>query len=368
MKYRTKTWYFLICAAIVIAFLPLMNFDKFTEKYERKELFVTDRTEAYTNYAAYKFLNLSLEPDSVITGKDGFLFLGNKYGRVLHKSNGIYNPGFKAIDKWSNDLQKLQRWYEDQKIRFVMVIAPNKHSIYKEMLPNWVKGNGTLTDDIVSMSNEKGIHILDLRKKLTSARGNGLLYYKTDTHWNLLGASIGYAETIAYINKIYGTKIIKSEFKLKQSRRGGGDLSGFLKINHLLGKDYDLSYAHTVAPGSFCHGNINKDNGKMGGGCHKTNNPMIDINKQPQYVINNTSLNNYKVLLLRDSFGTVNSQLYNDTFHTIWNWHYGHINGESLASHVKNYKPDIVIYQVVERGIYNQALVRFPAENNSTKN
>ena len=230
------------------------------------------------------------------------------------------------------------------------------------MLPNWVKGHGTLTDNVVSLSKEKGIHILDLRKKLISSKGNGLLYYKTDTHWNILGASIGYAETIAYLNKVYGTGIIKSAFKLRPSRRKGGDLSRFLKINQILGKDYDFSYNFVLNSKLYCHGNINKDNGKMDA-CNKKRNPMIDINKQPQYVINDASRNNYKLLLLRDSFGTVNSQLYNDTFSTIWNWHYGHINGDALASFVQNHKPDIVIYQVVERGLYNQTLVKLPKGN-----
>ena len=83
----------------------------------------------------------------------------------------------------------------------------------------------------------------------------------------------------------------------------------------------------------------------------------MGINAQPQYIINKNIKDNKKLLLLCDSFGTATSELYNLTFNTIWKWHYGQINGEKLSNFVEENKPDLVIYQIVERALYNDSIV-----------
>jgi len=348
--------YFIIIAAILITALPMINFYQYAKQYDFKKLFNTDKIEMYVNYVVYKVFNRSLEQESVIAGKDGFLFLGNKYNNVLHKTNGVYRPSEKEIEEWTKKLKDLQTWYEERGIKFVIVIAPNKHSIYPEKLPNWMQYDGkTLTDDIVEFSQKKNINMLDLRQLLLEKKITKV-YYTTDTHWNTKGSSIGYKETIKYINNKYKASYKLPKYALHATHRVSGDLANFLKINYVLPKDYETDYIYKFENESdVCHGNINEKH--IIEKCSNKKNLVMQINRQDQYVINESSLNNEKLILLCDSFGTANSKLYNETFSTIWKFHYGHINGNELSKFISKHKPDVVIYQIVERALYSGTIV-----------
>jgi len=167
MSYKKSTQYFLLLSIVLMSILPIANtliflvFSKNNQTLldlDKKQLFSTDNIESYVNYSAYKQFNISLVNNKVIIGKDGFLFLGNDSGRVLDKTKGVFRPSKKEIELWSDKLKDLQDWYENQGIKFVIVIAPNKHSIYPEKLPHWMEYHGkTITDDIVEQSNTKGV-------------------------------------------------------------------------------------------------------------------------------------------------------------------------------------------------------------------
>jgi len=269
-------------------------------------------------------------------------------------------PTDEEINKWTNKLKDLQKWYEDRGIKFVIAIAPNKHSIYRERLPTWMKYDGrTITDNIVAQAISKDIAILDLRNKLLESKEKeiDILYWKTDTHWNEKGASIAFDTIINQLNGIYKLALYKPEYNLESSVRGGGDLADFLKINTILKKDHEIEYNYVFDKNyDICKGNINKDNHALEK-CENISNPLIEITSQPQYMINKKSENNLNLLFLCDSFGTAPSQLYNATFNSIYKFHYRHINGQKLANFVEENKPDIVIYQIVERDFYNDGVV-----------
>ncbi len=188
--------------AFIVA-LPAYNFYQYAKKYDYKQLVNTDILESYRNYLVYKFLDRSMVQDKVIVGKDGFLFLGNQYNNVLHQTNGIIRASNKEIEQWSDRLKTLQEWYEKRGIKFIVVIAPNKHSIYRDKLPDWMQYEGkNVTDAIVATAYTKKINLLDLREvfakyKINSAK---LLYQKSDTHWNNIAAGIAYDKTIESIN------------------------------------------------------------------------------------------------------------------------------------------------------------------------
>ena len=76
-----------------------------------------------------------------------------------------------------------------------------------------------------------------------------------------------------------------------------------------------------------------------------------------QYTINENASNKEKLLYLCDSFGLVNSQLYEETFSTVWRFHLTYANDAMLADFVQEHKPDIVIYQVAERDLGNNTIV-----------
>jgi len=108
---------------------------------------------------------------------------------------------------------------------------------------------------------------------------------------------------------------------------------------------------------SICFGNINKNTYKLEP-CEMIVNPKYYVNRGPKYTVNTNSLNNMKALIIGDSFTFHNSELYNLTFNTVWKFHIGHLNGKRLSNFINLKKPDVVIYQIVERAfLFNERLI-----------
>lgn len=324
------------------------------ENITKEKLFTTDHIETYLNLFAYNTLHVSLNRLQTIAGKDGYLFLGNQYASILDKTQGIYPYTEAEIDKWIDGLKSLQEWYTSRGIKFIFVIAPNKSSIYLEKLPDsiiYAKGK-TITDDIVKKSHKKGIALLDLRSLLAKHKSEGQLFYKTDTHWNNKGASIGYKESISFLNRFYGTAYILPKYHLEKTHAMSGDLANFLKIKEVLPNDYEVNYNFVFDNNpKICHGVIDAKDRNLKA-CTVSDNHIINIYAQDQYMTNSGATNSDKLLLIGDSFSTANSKPYNATFSTLWKIHHSRLHGKPLAKFIKKYKPDIVIYQIVEREIF----------------
>lgn len=362
--YKYKFFCFLAVVCLVIGTLPAINLYKLSKDYDFKKLFNTDELEKYVNYSFYKLFNISLESNSVVVGEDDFLFLGNRYANVLHKSQGLFD--FKKADVilWADKLKSVQQWYESRGVQFVLVIAPNKHSIYNNKMARWStidSSNRTITDEVVGIAKTKEINLLDLRSTLIESKKkyDDLLYLKTDTHWNGLGASIAYEETIKYLNNRYNTHYKTPVYSYRKVDDRGKDLANVLKIRSLLPNNHETSvWFDFDRQYDVCLGDINKKTHDLEE-CDFKGNPASSSNGHPQYkyTVNEDAINNADLLMLSDSFGRHNSQLYTPSFENIWKLPYGSINGVKLSNFVNNHKPDIVIYQVVERALYNQGIV-----------
>jgi len=343
-------------SALFLGFLPLLNFVLSDETLNKSQLYSVDLLEGKLNWFVFSKYHISMRESQVVIGKNKFMFLGNKYDQVIDKSIGKFQYDQVEIVEWVQKLKKLQQWYESQNIKFVLIIAPNKHSVYDEFLPiSREKNAHIITDDISKLAYKNNIHMLDLRKKFHN--NPNYLYHFTDTHWNPLGASIGFTETISYLNKSYNLQLQIPKFEYQQTYRGGGDLANFLKIEKILPKDYDNDYSIKIYnDNNICVGNIRLDTAKLEK-CAYSKNTDISILEQPKYIYNPQGLNKDKILLLCDSFSVANSTLYNKAFITIYKIHYNHLYGKKLKKFVLENKPKIVIYQIVERALYNQLIV-----------
>jgi len=364
MNQKKLVYYFLVISISLILVLPLLNLSFIyqngkinLQSFSKRQLFSTDYLESIENYLVYKIFNISLNEPQVVAGKDDFLFLGNSYGGVIDKAKGMFPYTDKEIDTWTMKLKKLQDWYEVQGIQFIIAVASNKHTVYNDKLPDNIlyKEGKTITDDIMRYSLKKNIHILNLKKALREKKKDQQLFFHTDTHWNNYGALIGYMNTMKYLNTIYRQdyKIAEYETIETGTNFGGGDLTNLLKINYFLSnnaeKDYHIPF---MRESEVCYGEITTDN-KL-----KKCTPGIK-NTFNQYSINKNALNKEKLLYICDSFGLANSQRYQETFNTVWRFHLGYKNGGvgALLDFMEENRPDIVIYQIVERDLYNNYII-----------
>lgn len=365
MKSKEIILYFLIVTAFLVLIMPITNFVNFINKngllkineIKKETLLNTDKLESLVSFTIYKLFGKSIFPDKVVIGNNNFLFLGNSYSNVLDKTNGAFTINNKQLDSFVFNLYNLQKWYENQGIKFVIAIAPNKHSIYKEYLPKWIyKDRKTITDYIVENSKNYNINILDLRSYLLDAKqkDSRFLYHKTDTHWNMLGASYGYERVIDYMNSNFNLSIIKPNYRVEHmaNENEKGDLFGFLKVQDYLSIDDKNTYFYSFSELSEIYeGNINNETLSIGELKLKQN-PITAINWQAKYTMN-PKIKENKLLFLCDSFGKNPSQLYNESFNTIWKFHHLKVPPQKLKFFIKEHKPNIVLYQIVERDFYN---------------
>lgn len=361
MHYKKAVYYFIIISATLILALPILNISmsnkplkSYFKHLSQKRLFSTDHLESIVNYLLYNTVHSSLNARQVVIGKEGFFFLGNGFANIINQTEGTFPYKEEDISAWANKLKALQSWYETQGIAFILVVAPNKHTVYKENLPDNIQYNegNTFTDILIRAAYRKGIHILDLKKALwQEKRRQKRLYFLTDTHWNGFGARLGYLETISFLNATYNKHYAIPSFASKELNvTGAGDLVRLLKLDSFFESHQDSDCTFSFPQQPTCYGNIT-DTLQL-----QTCTPGLK-NRFNQYSINRQAPNKAKLLYMSDSFGIANTPLYQATFQTVWRLHLSFFYGKSLARFITKHRPDIVIYQVVERDLGENSLV-----------
>lgn len=357
MKEKTKIIVFLVLSALVIGSVPIINHLRNNTK-SNTDYFNTDYFEGRLNYFFYKVFAKSLVPEKVVVGKDDFLFLGNSYARVLSKSQNLIQKQISETEKVVASLKKLQQWYEQRNIKFLTVVIPNKHTVYESKLPYWAKyqkDSQNLTNAFIDKAREMDIHLLDLRNAMLKAekKYSKNIYYVTDSHWNMYGAGIGYEETMRALNDVYNQKYKTQTYKvLTQPSEGKGSIR-LLKANTFKTFGIDETTIYEFEEDKIiCIGEI-KQNPLELAKCVEKSNYVFNIHRGSKYFISDGALNSESLLLMGDSFTMQNSKLFDRTFQTIWKFHYNEFSGDDLFDFVNDKKPDIVIYQIVERALYD---------------
>lgn len=133
----------------------------------------------------------------VIVGRNGWLFYS---GEGVIDDYRCTRPFTAAeLDEWKSALTARRQWLEARGIRYIVMVAPNKHTIYAEFLPRSVNrvGSKSRLDQLIEhLSGPDGVEIVDLRDALHEGKRHRRTYHQTDTHWNDYGAWLGYQQLI----------------------------------------------------------------------------------------------------------------------------------------------------------------------------
>jgi hypothetical protein len=127
----------------------------------------------------------------VLTGRDGWLYFAG--GRMIDNYVAAKGLGADELGAWQTLLETRRDWLAERGIAYLFVVAPNKETIYPEHLPEWLarKGAQTKLDQFVAhMRAHSSVAVLDLRPVLIAAKQTALTYFRTDSHWNALGAFV----------------------------------------------------------------------------------------------------------------------------------------------------------------------------------
>ncbi|HUG33151.1 MAG TPA: hypothetical protein VMJ90_00165 [Anaerolineales bacterium] len=130
----------------------------------------------------------------VIAGDDGWLVYTAENDIDDYQKIGLFSDEQLAV--FQQNLDALSEAYAERGIELIVVIAPNKNTIYPERVPVQIPvlGNESRLDQVISYLRANGNEqIVDLRPALLAAKHERQMYYATDTHWNDYGAYIAYA-------------------------------------------------------------------------------------------------------------------------------------------------------------------------------
>lgn len=190
----------------------------------------------------YAFLGTS---QRVIVGTDGWLFLKKGLRNdvnlmpVVRDLCGDAPLSQAQLDAWVNALQTNRKTLEAQGATYVLMVVPNKHTLYYQHLPPSVacKPGQTRLDQLAIRLNAlDNFPWIDLRNTLSDIN-DAVLFHKTDTHWNANGAIAAYDVLARWMTDKIKFDNLDTETRVRRidTPIGGGDLA------HMAGLDGTVS-------------------------------------------------------------------------------------------------------------------------------
>jgi hypothetical protein len=304
------------------------------EKYFTDHLAIRDAVVAWHGRIKAEWLRSSPNPQ-VLLGRGGWLFYNQS---ALAGTLSPGDPAFtERVDRWAAALSARRAWLAERGIRYLVVLAPDKQSIYPDYLPRFARRHGPtgLDDLLVRCSCDPELSILDLRPTLRAARPAGPVYWHTDTHWSPTGAYLGYGATVTALGRWFPTMtpLPPTAFAARPMHSCGGDLARLIGLLGRMPED-----APRLEPLTPAHARLVNDAAEL------RSEPQL-THVRPQVWVNDTP-DRPRVLLLGDSFA-------DEAYCSLLAEHCGRLvkvgSYGSQEALIERERPDVVVFEFVER-------------------
>ena len=281
-------------------------------------------------------LQKSPMPEKVLFGDEGWLYLV-KDELDTYRGKNLFNSN--QLKDISEEMLRRKKYLDTRGIKMYFAIVPSKYTVYPEYLPYYVnKLNAiTRTHQIITALADKGIETIDLRQPIIDAKKAGLLYYKTDNHWNEHGSFVAYNIIMQRIKKDFQNirHLSLEDFKMDSSLKTGGNITRLLNMEE---EFEDVEFSLEQIPSQLAQ-LVAKEGYIVPGGF------PYAWEYELNYETGVDSLAN--ILFIRDSFGysviPYFAESFNRSVFIFDNWRF--TSNEHI---IENEKPDIVIYLVLE--------------------
>lgn len=165
----------------------------------------------------------------VIVGETGWLIFSGEGDIQDFQKAEAFTEEELAI--FQTNLDALSANYAERGITLLVVVVPNKNTIYPERVPSQIVviGVESRLEQVASYLQTHGhTQILDLRPALTAAKAEHEIYYATDTHWNGYGSYLAYSAILNELQKTFPNLAPRpvSDFKIVEREAETMDLAG----------------------------------------------------------------------------------------------------------------------------------------------
>ena len=285
----------------------------------------------------------------VLIGRDGWLYFLGEDGRSLDQNyRGVSPVSDGALMAIVAELERRRQFLAAHDIAFVVAIVPDKFTIYPEHLPSWIAHGAAPTplDRLTAMLAAAGsVRLVDLRAPLLAAKAHERVYYQTDSHWNMLGARVGYDAIMREVRDAlpHGRLPSIAPANLPPYVAGADLYSGDLAINLGLPPRYrEPDYAPIV-----------KIKSGQWPACAKRVDNGNDV-KYESYACDRAGLP--RAVMYRDSMAIPLIPLLSENFSRIV-----YVGAHRLdPAQVLREKPDVVIEEMVERAMFGPVAEPMP--------
>jgi len=135
-----------------------------------------------------------INADKAFRGRDGWLFLGNDYNQNIDKLEGRLDPAVE-ISHFAFGSERLALWFKERGVNVIFALGPNKSSIYPEKLPAIIRPSARrYVNHSMERLRNSGIPVVDPTGALLERKRRDIVYWKRDTHWNQIGASVAFEQ------------------------------------------------------------------------------------------------------------------------------------------------------------------------------
>lgn len=182
--------------------LDISYLDGFPKKYD--QYYSDNFSLRQMLIKSYNYLNLLVFKKSpvpeVIIGNNGWLYLGGNENDVYTGKNPLTSS---ELEEFRLELEYRKKYLESRGIRFYVLIAPVKATIYPEYMAMNAFRKRTLSwgEQLHAYLKEKSdLNVPDVFSILRSRKNKGHLYSKIDNHWNAKGALYTASELLTDIS------------------------------------------------------------------------------------------------------------------------------------------------------------------------
>jgi hypothetical protein len=271
-----------------------------------------------------------------LAGDDGWLFYMDAVSIAdYQRTNLLDEPTLATLRQ---QLDQLSQDLESQGITLLVVIPPNKSTVYPQYMPSQIPvlAEISLLDQFVQAMGQTGrTRVVDLRATLAGASREQQVYYRTDTHWTDMGAYYAYVQIMQGLAS-QDPRLAPhplSHFRMRPGRLGQRDLAQLLGLTNLLesGPQLVLKGSHPLEVSAR---------------------QLPDGTEIRRVTNQNTRLP--KLLVFQDSFYYSLSDFIEPHFKQTTSVPYTESPGVWTLDWINKRDPDVVIIEAVERNLYQQ--------------
>ncbi|MDT7777895.1 MAG: alginate O-acetyltransferase complex protein AlgJ [Acidobacteriota bacterium] len=303
--------------------LPRMLFEYFKDHFALRADLIRWQATAKVGW-----LRSSSSPE-VLLGKDGWLFHSGEKEVELFSGSEPFTA--EELEQWRLSLEGIRDWLKPSGATFVLTFTPEKQTIYPEQLPGSLvrMREESRQDQLIEyLKKHSDIRVVDLRPALREAKTANQIYFRTDTHWNDLGAFTAYRVLAAELGRDFKAiqPMSASDVEVYAAPRSG-DLAGMLGLRGV------MTEAGVKLRVKQPHARLEGNCGDMG----QCVSERTDDAALPHLVMYRDSFSSYMIPFVAEHFSRA-----------VYVWD---IKWKFSPALVEAERPDVVVLEMVERNL-----------------